>query len=119
MSLLDDARRLAERNALAFVTDTGAFRCIACPAGVVFDSDEELVHSPRCPSLALPRIVAVLEAAERLIVPYDGEPSEYARSEDAHFHAFCERPIGQGHEPDCAWQALVAALRGDDAQAPT
>ncbi len=57
MSLLDDAKQIAEIENL---DDQGY--CMYCPT----TAHREL-HVPDCPWLAMPKIVAALEAADRLI----------------------------------------------------
>lgn len=104
MTLLDDARRLAAPG-----INLHCDFCTGSPIGG---------HFAGCPILAAPRIVAALEAAEQLTAPpIDAEPTDYARGDDVHYWAFCERRMDQGHEPDCPWQALVAALRGEGVMA--
>lgn len=80
MTLLADARAIAETPNL---DDQGY--CVYCPE-IVAD------HSPGCPWLSMPQIVAALEAAERLV------------EHDPAFVYADDRP---------AYDALKAALRGD------
>ena len=54
MSLLDDARRLAEKEPVRGID------CLYCAAVMV----DEYPHEPDCPWLSLPKIVAALEALE-------------------------------------------------------
>lgn len=64
-------------------------------------------HMPGCPWLARPKLVAALEAAERVAAK---EPiyGETWRSERC---VYCDGPPG-GHEEDCLWHRLQGALRG-------
>jgi hypothetical protein len=106
MSLLDDARRLAAHD-LRDHDDIGGYGfCPLC--------ERTEGHRPDCPWLRLPRIVAVVEAAERVVNAVDDEPvTEVAL--DGQIYAICDKaawPDGE-HAADCAWQALKAALRGE------
>ena len=79
MSLLDAARRLAETDPAELVNSHS--RCHWCEE---FTSTEQ--HTPDCPWLAMPQIVAALEAAERVIlVSRHPAPrvNEMIRAEDA------------------------------------
>jgi hypothetical protein len=67
MSPLDAARRLAGHSPVADF-DVG-YGCHVCegPADIpIGDTDWRVDHKPDCPWLALPRIIAALEAAERV-----------------------------------------------------
>lgn len=72
MSLLDDARRLVESN-VAENFDKECGFCGMSPSlhdveGWTYRADNlGALHYPECPWLAMPRIVAALEAADRLI----------------------------------------------------
>ena len=59
MSPLEAARQLGGFNPFAWSDRAGYAFCVACD-GV------EPAHNPDCPFLALPQIVAALEAAERV-----------------------------------------------------
>jgi hypothetical protein len=68
-------------------------------------------HRPTCMYGVLPRIVAALEAAERLTAwPHEAEPTEEHGTD--RIYVFCR---GNGvHGPECRYQSLVAALRGEE-----
>ena len=70
--LLDDARRLAAIDPFVNVWahSSGEYECFACEAPW---SGEGKQHKPDCPWLALPRIIAALEAAESVSEAYDRE----------------------------------------------
>ena len=99
MSLLDDASRLASHE-LRDHDDVGGYGfCPLC--------DEPEGHRSGCPWLAMPRIVAALEAAEAYI--HTG-PSE-------HWCPICLRAIRYGGEPHadgCEFAALASALKSDE-----
>lgn len=103
MSILDDARRL-----MAFADIPT--ECAFCGGK---DDVGNYKHVTDCPWLSLSRIVAVLEAAERVtqddpfILTWDHDGSYYNCWE-------CDAPRGTYHEPDCLWQSLVAAMRGEE-----
>lgn len=124
MSLSEQARRLRlARNV--------AENCYAC--GYYGDLDSP--HAPDCPYRALPRIVAALEAAERLRRGY-GQSTEqgiFARVDvwrytdedrDCRFsdkryvcagcQAYAETPQQFEHTKTCAAIALVAALHAEE-----
>lgn len=100
MSLLDDARRLEKPH----YSD-----CHYC--GTINPG----AHAEGCPMLSLPKIVAVLEAAERVM-----QGSERNRASgwcwgcgNSRARAYVDGL--QEHKKDCPWQALVAALKdGED-----
>jgi hypothetical protein len=100
MSLLDDARRLAEGSG-----DPCGF-CLG------YEGSPGGLHAPDCPMHAVPRIVAVLEAAESLI--NEGiTPTNYDDQHGA-YCTFCSAPMpNMPHATDCPWQALVATLKGE------
>lgn len=96
MSLLDGARRLMAVDPFAHQESesTGTYsECVAC-------GGENRQHAPDCPWLSMPKIVAVLEAAE----------------------AYVREMEGQGERVDIlrrvrTYQALVAALKGEEVKA--
>lgn len=111
MTLIEDARRLAQVDPWYENERAGTSFCIACGA---YES-----HRDNCPWLALPRIVQALEAGGRLIAlpcSVNGQEPFFATEVGGPLqHWFCG---GQGqHKPDCPWQALVVALRGDEVPA--
>jgi hypothetical protein len=74
MSLLDDARRLAEMQP-GWDPGTEGWACSGCRAvsGPFADEEREadvayaaFAHDPDCPWLSMPKIVAVIEAAARV-----------------------------------------------------
>jgi hypothetical protein len=87
VNLLDDTRRLR-------MARNEAEDCYEC--GHYGDIDDP--HAADCPYLALPRIVAALEAAEALVEAATTGPN----------------PVGgEGPLPFREWRAFVAALRGE------
>lgn len=74
-------------------------------------------HAPECPWVRRGRILAVLEAAERLIDwhPLADEPTSFDDNpRERSTYVFCGNDTKDGHADDCPWQALVAALRGKE-----
>lgn len=110
MSLLDDARRLAETEPVNSRT-----RCHWCDEFTLTEP-----HAPGCPWLAMPKIVVVLEAAERFLAAlpeWQGYPALRDHSDVGGF-GFC--PIcgeSDGHVEACAYRQFVAALWGVEAGA--
>lgn len=111
MSLLDDARRLA--NADPWPDDQST-----CP----FCGEWVGKHAEECPWLQMPQIVAALEATEAIVAPESGdigceavhnEDGAYLRSDCRYCQATYDTE--EPHAPDCPWQALVAALKGEGA----
>lgn len=88
MSVLDDARRLAEIDPWYEHERAGTSFCIACGA---YEDHTGRHHNPDCSWRALPGIVAALEAAERL----------------AYRFYYADKT-----ETNALMAALVAALRG-------
>lgn len=79
-------------------------------------AEGERGHDQDCPILALPQIVAALEAAERVVDDPMGTPEHG----DYGTCWFCDQGEPQkrlladaGHADACPWQALVAALAGE------
>lgn len=68
MSLLDAARRVLLGNVsvhLVHDPEHGAtYVCLHCSTRVLYSSGEGFTHAEDCPALAMPQIVAALEAAE-------------------------------------------------------
>jgi hypothetical protein len=93
MSLQDDVRTLAE--AMPYKLLDKSSHCHFCRASMWNMEDE---HYDGCPILALPRVLAVLEAAEQVV--------EMHHIDD---------PVGTHHVPteSPSWRALVKALRGE------
>jgi hypothetical protein len=117
MSLIDDARKMAADCPNA--TDRGGRgECYYCFGGNYAGgylsgspTESEFHHAPDCPWLSMPKIVAALEAAERLKIY---RPA--ALSDDRYQCQFCGATAAaypMDHESECPWQALVAALRGE------
>ena len=116
VSLAEDARRLMaefEGNTGLALQGGGDNRaCRICKVRVTYHEDApcQRHHAAHCLVLSLPQIVAVLEAAERL--PNDERIVAETGSYIA--YAICEGDaLSRQHAPDCAYQALMAALRGD------
>lgn len=88
MSLLDDARRLADKLDRGgdgpWTSEGRAMRCLGCDVDLVTSS-----HASDCPWLSMSKIVAALEAAERFVNAKTWRDS------------------------DAAEAALVAALKGE------
>jgi hypothetical protein len=102
MRILDSANQLLEDGA----GNGDDFVCGYCGADTLPCEQ----HSPDCPWFSMPKIVAVLEAAQRL-----AETSK--RHGQSGFCWGCgrlrSRALVDGlseHKADCPWQALVAAL---------
>ncbi len=104
MSLLDDARRLAQR-----VDPVVDDYCEACQqASPPRATGTPFPHASYCPWLSLPKIVAALEAAQEIIDMYpDDEPTtEYGIDHEV-IYVFCEgNPETRRHSPGCQWLAL-------------
>lgn len=90
MSLLDDARRLD-----LLVRHPTFSSCPVCLQGLGSKGEG---HRKDCPVLALPKVVTALEAAETLIATGDD----------------CGPVIEVRNDEDGPWQALVAALKGEE-----
>jgi hypothetical protein len=95
------------------VTPLEAARRLDC----LCDASEGM-HSEVCVLTVRDQIVAALEAAERAINdgPYAGAYpglGPYDPSAGCAMCGFCGEPTTRAHLKDCAWQALVAALRGE------
>lgn len=71
MSLLDDARRLAKSGFTPW-EDSCRLKCELCGADGAGE-DGPFPHESDCPWLAMPQIVAALEAAEAVGTAYDRE----------------------------------------------
>jgi hypothetical protein len=111
MTLLDAARQLAD---LYTITEVGDYRFV----------DHTPCYGQDCPHLAMPQVVAALEAAERLIEA--GDPVETDRGGRG-VCQYCLAPNYVGdylsfspskdveHEAECPYGALAAALRGESA----
>lgn len=117
MSLLEDARRLAERGFTPW-EDSCHWTCESC--GCHVETDEEAStwtgHAPDCPWLAMPRIVAALEAAEWVAADGGCFPDEANDGQTFNRCTFCywgpSPKYDGGHHEECPYQALVAALEG-------
>jgi hypothetical protein len=113
-NLLDDARYLAE-NAPIYTTDLdgqSVYFCVHCDLGDPHWKAGGFKHAPDCPWLALPKIVAALEAAERT--------SKFDPWSDNGYIGTVWECFGCGvrgddktHAEDCPWQAFSAALRDE------
>ncbi len=105
MTLLDDARRLSVGPPPLEKFDGEV--CHYCRHLMVEIVDNEgnflkpQPHHPDCPWLAMPKIVAVLEAAERMVQEV-GDPVTPVEE------------FGVTEIPDRLYRPLVAALRGED-----
>lgn len=111
MSPLEAAKKLAGIETWYGLGGDGY--CIACDEYIGTSNGS---HAPDCPTLAMPRIVAALEAAERVTDHADpfSEPTHYEDNPtERSTYVFCARDTRDGHAVDCPWQALVAALRGE------
>jgi hypothetical protein len=108
-NLLDAARRLNQDEPIGQFETGGRNYFVFCGRMV------QQGHAPDCPWLSLPRIVAALEAAER-VAETTTEPVNTIGIDLDQEYAFCgewaERD-DSGHASDCPWQALVAALKGN------
>lgn len=77
MSLVDDAKRVVER-AVTYHEIEGkrATVCHLCSWARISWGDRPVEHSPKCPVPGLPRIVAALEAAERMVAAFEADEQE-------------------------------------------
>jgi hypothetical protein len=102
VNLLDDARAMMGPISV---------HCYFCTGSEISG------HFDGCPALTtLPRIVAALEAAERLLKAHpDYEPICEIGIDHVSVYEFCEgNPYISCHDSDCPWQALAAAMRGEE-----
>jgi hypothetical protein len=117
MTLIEDARRLKQANPFVCRPESSEWRqediCFACYG--------DGFHTHDCPTLAIPHIVAALEAAERMLT--DGSAVAYISAGPGDFYEcnFCYE-MGDlredvEHKPACSWQALVSALKGEEVTA--
>jgi hypothetical protein len=115
VSLLDDARRLD-----ALRVRQRRMICVACKQPF---ADGERGHAPDCPLLSMPKVVAALEAAERLASVTIAEGATVwchwcgglIEAPDSYDPPL---PFSEQHAPNCPWRALVAALTGEAAVKP-
>ena len=118
MSLLDDARRLAG------VWPTDRYdNCVFC---YEIQRSDEPTHAPDCPWLAMPQIVAALEAAERLvesnelIVEGEGTWKLHCLSCEAvqdDWTPFDPKPFL--HTPKCLITAMEVGVAPQESEKPT
>jgi hypothetical protein len=102
VNLLDDARAMMGPISV---------HCYFCTGSEISG------HFDGCPALTtLPRIVAALEAAERMLKAHpDYEPICEIGIDHVSVYEFCEgNPYISCHDSDCPWQALAAAMRGEE-----
>lgn len=112
MSLLDDARQLAE----ALSGEPGTYDDELCPArckvGYVVRRNGEGMsypdysHAPECPFLAMPKVVKALEAADRAL-PY----LKNQNCPDAGCRRFAD--IDSPHTNNCDIEPLILALESE------
>lgn len=78
MSPIEDARELAEDNPVYAIYNGGGstYFCVYCDLGDPHWKAGGFKHNTHCPWLSLPKIVVVLEAADRAI---DAERRKYPR----------------------------------------
>lgn len=114
MSPLEAARRRTGMNTLVVILTRESGRqdwhCAGCGADIPFESDDEIPHREGCLQVALPSIVAALEAAERVVKDFD----KFDTPEDDGCCWFCHERFtvdGNMHTSDCPWLTLVAALK--------
>lgn len=128
MTLVEDARKIAISEPLQFNDDSRAINCLMCNSDHFrdghreIDPDREIDHAPDCSWLAMPKIVAALEAADRLVLLSPEDETLMVGVWDCHWcggvlvnesgYRVVEVEVA-GHAPDCDWQALVAALKGE------
>lgn len=117
MTPLDAARELGAMTE-ADLREATDYRidCGFCGGAEIRDGERPSVfirydHHPTCPWLAMPRIVAALEAAERLTQA--DEPTQELRVVECVYCGANRDLPHYGHEdhkPGCLWQALVDVL---------
>jgi hypothetical protein len=116
MSLLDDARRLADTDHTPCEDGTG--RCVFCSVGGFDVRVGKMIHGDTCPLLSMPRIVAALEAAER-VAQVEPTYSYHSYGTEQISCLYCggfedaRDSYRFIHETDCPRQALAVALQGD------
>lgn len=59
------------------------------------------------------RILATLEAAEDLLTNWSTSEPVEERATDTVF-MFCGNPTRLSHAPDCPWETLVTAIKGEE-----
>ena len=120
MTLLDDVRRLIaafdENTGLALQGSENTRACRLCKGMLTYhdDAPAQRHHSVDCPILALPRIVAALEAAERLapFIPRFVDHGDLRCF--GCYEVLNNERLLMGHEDDCPTMALVTALQGKE-----
>lgn len=128
MSLLDDAKILPYRR-IHELRLGGLYSCILCgwaaTRAELDQPDMTLVHAEDCLWLSMPKIAAALEAAERMVdglgngvrggfvVPEPGVDWTCAVCHESTPWEPGSIPDTFNHDPGCAGQALIAAMRGD------
>ena len=109
MSLIEDAKRL-EKSGFTPWEDSCHLTCELCGEDGAGE-EGPFPHAPTCPWLALPRIVAALEAAQRVIgmnvtvTVFEGNDIRVCLA--CRYHS----RVPNSHFDDCPWQALVEAMR--------
>ena len=105
----------AARLIAAEFPPTSEDACALCFGRVGWDhaTAESTNHEPACPWLLMPRIVAALEAADRVVAV---EPFVSMQGYGGHDEEECGVCGGEDeHAPDCdECKALRAALAGED-----
>jgi len=111
MNLMDDARRLA-KNGFTPWEDSCHLTCDLCGADFAEDGAR---HAPGCPWLSMPKIVAVLEAAERMVAAWQADTGHGPiPGSMGGFYENFEQGRAYHRERHEAEEALVAALKGEE-----
>jgi hypothetical protein len=107
-SIVEMAKRLADDGFTPW-EDFCHLTCELCWSD--FADDGSARHEDDCPWLAMPRIVAALEAAERIVAALDDDgPTDNGRGLVCRL---CGIALSRDyHDAGCPWMALVEALRG-------
>lgn len=108
MKPLEAARRMAEPRVAHWVYgDSAADKCLYCDQNGerAVEINAPLDHATDCPWLSMPKIVAALEAASRVVSEWGHPP----------LCPFCGPRLQRrpGAHETCPWQAFVVAMRGD------
>jgi hypothetical protein len=118
MTPLEAARKILDEGPLLGQTSDDYrswYTCVFCVAEQEWADD--FPHKPDCPWLAMPKIVAALEAAEAVLHNEMGSPEQ-----DDGTCWFCMQGSPQmrdlsraNHADGCEWKALKVSMKGEPA----